>query len=530
MPNTVKPSDTADLEKLEIIVRKQRQEIQKLRQTLKATAAEKSSALEEAQALTHLGSWQWDVTTNVISWSDELYRIYGLKPQERQVGFEEFMSMIHPDDRERINAAIGVSFTTGQPFEFEHRIVLKNKKERVLHGLGKVIKDSKGKPLRMVGTSQDVTDRTSSELALNRSDERFRAVTKATHDLVYDLDLSSGVIWFNEALQTEYGYAHKPEANTTFEWWTSRIHPDDTLRVENDISELLQSDQQTWHAEYRFRKHDGAYAVVRNRAFVLRDHHDKPERIVGSLLDITEAKRLDKAKDEFISLVSHQLRTPLTIIRLHGNMLTDGIAGPLKPRQQEYVTKITSASIRLIKLVGDILNISRLELNRIKIESTPTDVNQLIKTYLEELAPMAQANCAAINFKPNPDLGLAPIDATVFGEIIHNLVGNALRYACAEDGKVDISFGKEKRGYLLTVRDNGIGIPSDAQSHIFERFYRASNATNIDGEGTGLGLYLVKLFIDNAGGKIWFKSVEGKGTTFFILFPPEGMKLRHSNP
>jgi signal transduction histidine kinase len=397
---TIKASELGEVDSkaLQQIINTQQQEIKKLQQALEAKVIERTTALEEAQALTHLGSWQWDVATGRIAWSDELYRIYGLPPQDHEVGFEEFMSMIHPADRARVSNIIGSSAQSAEPFEFEHRIILPDKTERVLHGMGKVITDPHGKPMRMLGTSQD----------------------------------------------------------------------------------------------------------------------------------ITEAHRLERAKDEFISLVSHQLRTPLTIIRLYGNMLTDGIAGPLEKKQAWYVNKITNASIRLIKLVGDILNISRLELNRIKIEAKPADANQLIQTHLEELAPIANSKGVTIRFTPEPNLGKTPIDATIFGEIIHNLAGNAVRYCRDKGGEVTVRFTKEARGYMLTVKDNGIGIPKAAQGHIFERFYRASNANKVDGEGTGPGLYLVKLFTETAGGQTWFTSAANKGTTFYVLFPPDGMVSRLS--
>lgn len=515
-------SATPAIKKLQATVREQQRQIAALKEALERGADERAEALADAQALTHLGSWQWDIATNDISWSDELYRIYGLKPQEHQVGFEEFLSMIHPDDRDMVNKTIGESFQSGKPFQFEHRIILPNKSVRALSGMGKVITDSKGKPIRMIGTSQDITERKEVERALQQSDQRFRSVTQATHDLVYDIDLINSSIWFNESLQTEYGYP-MATMGKSLTWWTSRIHHEDRARVQEQIRDLLASKQNALNSEHRFRKADGSYVIVRNRAFVLRDANGKPERITGSFLDITEAKRLDRAKDEFITLVSHQLRTPLTIIRLYGNMLTDGIAGQLSGDQQAYVDKITSASVRLIKLVGDILNISRLELNRIKIEASPTDANALIQSCIDELMPVAKAKAAQINFKPRSRMGLVPIDTTVFGEIVNNLIGNALRYVREDQGQVDVSFVKERRGYLLTVRDNGIGIPPSAQTHIFERFYRARNAVNADGEGTGLGLYLVKLFVDTAGGNIWFDSQEKKGTTFYVLFPPEGM-------
>ncbi len=365
------------------------QELREQNQALQLKAIDHSRALEEAQALTHLGSWQWDIATDVITWSDELYRIYGMRPQERVIGFEEFIELIHPDDRQDVQGIITTSFQTGQPFEFEHRIILPNGDERILKGMGKMVVDKTGKPLRMLGTSQDVT----------------------------------------------------------------------------------------------------------------------------------QAKQLDRAKDEFISLVSHQLRTPLTIIRIHGHLLEDGAAGPLDAKQETHIRTMTSASIRLIELVDDILSISRVTLNRIRINAEPTDINQFIQACADEATPMAQTKQATITFAPDKSLGKVSVDTTIFGEVLRNLISNAIRYAKKRDGHIAIRFTKEANNYLLTVRDDGIGIPQLDQDYVFERFYRANNAIVVDSEGNGLGLYIVKLFTEAAGGKIWLESTEGKGTTFFVSLP-----------
>ncbi len=498
-------------------------ELRERNSTLEATEAERRRALEEAQALTHLGSWEWDVTGGTITWSDELYRIYGLKPQEREIGFEEFMGMIHVDDRERVQTIINTSYQTGQPFEFEHRILMPaTGRQRTLMGMGKVITDASGQVLRMLGTSQDVTERKAAETALHQSDKRFRSVISATHDLIYDLDLQDHSMWFNEVLQTDYGYS-KQAIQPTLDWWLSLMHPDEVEQLKDQFRALLQSRCTTWSGECRVLKADGNFALVRNRAFIVRDATGKPERVVGSCLDITEARQLERAKDEFISLVSHQLRTPLTIIRLYGNMLTDGIVGPLTKPQFSYVQKMTGASVRLIKLVGDILNISRMELNRIKIDAVPSDVNELIQGCLDELAPIIATKSTRVSFIPQPGLKRVPVDTTLFCEIVHNLVGNALRYGKAKDGSIVVSFTRGKRGYALKVTDDGQGIPAIDQAHVFERFYRAQNAAAVDSEGSGLGLYMVKLFTEAAGGKTRLKSIEGQGTTFTISLPPEGM-------
>ncbi len=374
-------------------IRAQQKEIEALTQLLHSKTNDHTRALEEAQALTHLGSWEWDIANDTIGWSDELYRIYGMKPQEREIDFVEFIQLIHPEDREEVQGIIGSAFASGEPFEFEHRIILPSRSVRILRGMGKTIKDEAGAPIRMLGTSQD----------------------------------------------------------------------------------------------------------------------------------ITHAKQLDKAKDEFLSLVSHQLRTPLTIIRIHGNILEDGIAGRLEHKQENHVRTMTSASIRLIGLVDDILSISRLTLDKIKVRTQAIDPNSLIVSCLEEVTPFKKARNAEIEFTPDTSLGLIPIDTVIFGEVLRNLVTNSIRYSKTIDAKITISFTRENDKYLLRVSDNGIGIPVADQAYIFDRFYRANNATVFDSEGSGLGLYIVKLFIEAVGGSVRFESTEDVGTEFFVTFPGEGM-------
>ena len=393
IPLATGAAEAGENAQLRSVLEELRTENQRLQHVLATKTSDHNRALEEAQALTHLGSWEWDTSADRITWSDELYRIYGMKPQERNIGFGEFLELIHPEDRDMVNETITAAFKNGQPFEFEHRIILPSGKERILKGMGKSVKDESGAMLRMLGTSQD----------------------------------------------------------------------------------------------------------------------------------ITQAKQLDRAKDEFISLVSHQLRTPLSIVRLHGSVLQDGMAGALTEKQETHVRTMTSASVRLIELVDDILRISRISLNRLKVTTEPTDPNELIKARVDEAKPIAAEKGMVINFTPNTTLGLVPIDKTIFGEILHNLISNAVRYASENNGIMTVRFEKKRSRYLLSVEDNGIGIPVEDQVHIFERFYRASNANAVDSSGSGLGLYIVKLFVDAIGGTISLKSTVGEGTTFYVSFPARGM-------
>lgn len=360
---------------------------------------------------------------------------------------------------------------------------------------------------------------------LRVSNERFELVAKATQDLIYDIDLTTGTMAWNDTLYDAYGYKRSTKTQT-MEWWTDHIHTDDALKVSLSIDHIFSGEVRVLENEYRFQNADGSYRYVRDRAFVVRDNKGEPLRLIGSMLDVTKQKELDRAKDEFISLVSHQLRTPLTAIRLFTEMLTAGHAGKLGNKQQNYLEKIDISTKRMIQLVSDILNISRMELGHVKVEPVPTDINALILSHIDEVEPLAKAKDVTITFKPSRKLTDALIDPVMFGQFVHNLLTNAIRYSRPDNAKVTVSFKARADGYLLAVKDNGIGIPAKSQERIFERFYRAENAVKTEGEGTGLGLYLLKIISESVGGKIWFESQLGKGTTFYVQIPLAGMRAR----
>jgi signal transduction histidine kinase len=234
--------------------------------------------------------------------------------------------------------------------------------------------------------------------------------------------------------------------------------------------------------------------------------------------------RLKKTEDQFISLVSHQLRTPLTSIRLFSEMLSGGEVGKLNEKQADYMSNIHVSTLRMIRLVGDILNVSRLELNRLKVDSLPTEISSLIQSCIDEVKPLAAGTGIKIVLNEiKPDASNIKIDQNLFAQVLHNLLTNAIRYSNSDGGKIDVSFMKKGKAYVLKVADNGIGIPKEAQGSIFKRFYRAENAKLAVGEGTGLGLNLVKLILEQSGCSINFDSEIYKGTTFYVTIPQSGM-------
>lgn len=243
------------------------------------------------------------------------------------------------------------------------------------------------------------------------------------------------------------------------------------------------------------------------------------------LRNTSKERQIDKAKTEFVSLASHQLRTPLSTINWYVEMLLANNLGMFTPKQNQYLNEVYNASKRMVRLVNSILNVSRLELGTFMIEPRLNSIIEIVKACVNQLTiQVAEKNITISQIYDDTIVSL-PLDEKLLSVVIQNLISNSIKYS-NEGGKIEISIKKEGETLLITVSDTGIGIPLVQQIHIFEKLFRADNAKLIDSDGSGLGLYIAKEVVEHSGGKIWFISEEGKGTTFFIQYPLTGMERK----
>ncbi len=269
---------------------------------------------------------------------------------------------------------------------------------------------------------------------------------------------------------------------------------------------------------------------IQNRYYELyivpvKDYGRKNVGVAFIIHDITQRKQIEKMKSEFVSITSHQLRTPLTAIKLFSDMLVNGNIGNLTKKQKEYVNNIRQSTERMIKLVNDLLNISRIESGRIAINPQPVDLIELIESVIESIRPLSNNKRVKIIFnKPKRKWPKINLDQNLIRQVVNNLIVNAVRYSY-DGGKVEISLHKYLSKYILIkVKDYGIGISKKQQDKIFQKFFRTDAAVKHVADGSGLGLYVSKMIIEASGGKIWFKSKKNKGTTFYVMLPFSGMK------
>jgi len=274
-----------------------------------------------------------------------------------------------------------------------------------------------------------------------------------------------------------------------------------------------------------YQNRSGKKFAVAMAATPLREE----EGIVGAVVvfrDVTEEKKLDESRTSFISIASHQLRTPLTSIRWFVEMLMAGDAGPLSKDQKHFVSQIYESADRMIDLVNLLLQIARVEAGRVRIEPARTDFKTVSDSVAFSLQAQLNEKEQTIEVKTSRDpMPLIPMDQEVVWNVIQNLLTNAIRYS-PKKGVISV-FITDKGDFLeYSVKDSGIGIPESQQSRVFEKFFRADNAIREIPEGSGLGLALVKSLVEGWGGKVWFESKEGAGTIFYFTVPIEGMKRK----
>lgn len=250
------------------------------------------------------------------------------------------------------------------------------------------------------------------------------------------------------------------------------------------------------------------------------------KNIIGAVIvveDVTSERLVEQMRKEIVAITSHQLRTPLSVIKGNIEMILSGDYGKLKPDQQEVLGEALKGNERMIRLVNDLMDVNKITEGRLGLKLEPLGVDGIIAEVAEMESGVAKNNSIKFEYKaPAKALPKIMLDAIRIRQVFQNLIDNAIKYT-PHDGKGRVAVKLEKSGEdaaIFTVSDNGAGIPADEQEKIFERFFRASNASRIDpGGGTGLGLFIAKSITEFHDGKLWFESVEGKGTTFYVTLP-----------
>ena len=355
--------------------------------------------------------------------------------------------------------------------------------------------------------------------------DKIAAILESIGDAVFVVDKNYKINVFNKVAEELSGFTEAEALGKTYTDVLNFIFESDKKPNEKFIKESIETGtitSMTNHTMLVNRK--GIEIPVSDSAAPLKDDKGNVIGCVVVFRDVTRERDIDKAKTEFVSLASHQLRTPLSAINWYSEMLDAGDAGKLNKEQKEFVAEINNGSKRMVELVNSLLNVSRIDVGTFAIDPKPTDIVDVAKSLVKEMEVTIVEKELKLNEKYEK-IPITPLDPNLIRIVIQNILSNAIKYSESKK-EVTIEITKDAENINISIADQGFGIPKAQQGKIFEKLFRADNVRQKDVEGTGLGLYIVKSIVETSGGKISFVSEENKGTTFYVSIPLTGMKKK----
>ncbi|MFS8130465.1 MAG: ATP-binding protein [Candidatus Dojkabacteria bacterium] len=355
--------------------------------------------------------------------------------------------------------------------------------------------------------------------------DKISAILESIGDAVFVVDSDYKINVFNKVSEQLSGYSAEEALGKKYTDILKFIYEDGKKPNEKFIKDSMENGEITSMSNHTLLvNRKGIEIPVSDSAAPLKDNEGSVIGCVVVFRDVTKERDIDKAKTEFVSLASHQLRTPLSAINWYTQMLTDGDAGKVTKQQKEFLDEIANGSRRMVDLVNSLLNVSRIDVGTFAIEPKPTDIVDVSKSLVKEMAVTVKAKELNIIEKYDK-IPVTPLDPNLIRIVIQNILSNAIKYSDPKK-EIDISISKDDKNINLEIADQGYGIPKAQQGKIFEKLFRADNVRQKDVEGTGLGLYIVKSIVETSGGQIRFVSEENKGTTFYVSIPLTGMKKK----
>ncbi len=350
--------------------------------------------------------------------------------------------------------------------------------------------------------------------------KKIATIIESIGDGVFVIDNNHNIIVFNQTASKISGFSEKEALGKNYKKILKFIFEKDGKINDKFIKDAIRlGSVQEMTNHTLIVKKDGTKIPVADSSSPIKDADGNVIGCVVVFRDVTKEREVDQLKSDFVSIASHQLRTPLTGIRWVSERLLKN-SKTLPKKEREYVDDINLSTKKLSRLVDDLLNVSRIEGGNISIKPQEINLNEFINSYIEETRPLITKKNIDFTFKNELKKQEVYTDPSALRNIIQSLVSNAIEYT-PQNGKVFISLEKSKTkgNFLIKIKDTGIGIPPKNQATIFEKFTRGDNAQQMKTDGTGFGLFITKQTVEMLKGEIRFESILDKGTTFYVTLP-----------
>lgn len=476
-----------------------------------------AAARDQAERMAHLGFWRWDVLSNRVTWSDELYRIYGTSPDGFGASFEGYLSRVHSDDRERVRGVLTGALRDRVAASFGERIVRPGGEVRYLHSWAAVSVDELGVAREMFGTCLDLTELVETAAELRRSEAWLYRALAAARVGLWDWDRASGRVRWSPGFEALYGVTSE-RFGSSYDDALARVAEEDRAAVKASLDAALASGSE-FRVEHRVRWPDGTVRWVASHGTIERDEGGQASRMSGSVVDITALKEAheerERAREALLHTqkldaigrlaagVAHDIKNFLSIVDMSSIALSQRVGGD--PTLVELVTNIHLASARAAALTRQLLTLGAQQAPQL----AELDLAEVIGAMTPLLrAAVPPSVVLETRFAPAP----AFVDRRQVEQLVVNLVMNA-RDAMPEGGTLAIATATAGDEVSLEVRDTGTGMTPDVQARIFEPFFTTRE------HGSGVGMATVRDLVAQSRGRIDVTSAPGAGTTVRVVLP-----------
>jgi len=472
-------------------------------------------ALRLAIEAASFGTWYIHSGTREFITDSRLKELFGYLPDE-PLTIEQTLEQITEEYRGYVSEKLEAAIYNNGDYDVTYSVIgLHDNRLRWLRAIGNLKADATGDFSAFTGVVMDITDQVQSRISLESAYEQLRLSKEAAQLGFFDLDLNKKTMEWDSRCRELFGISHNEEVNYEKDF-VNGLYVEDRKRILDIISDVFikSISEGIYDVEYRtVGPQDQKLRWVRAKGQVYFDQNKNPIRFIGSVLDITEQKQDEQRKNDFIGMVSHELKTPLTSINGYIQILKNKVN---KEEQliNNLLAKANKQTLKMIKMINGFLNVSRLESGKILIEYSHFDLALLFQEIEEEV----------LTSYPTHRLLFAPVQETWVNadkdkitQVIENLISNAVKYSPLES-IIHIACVASDGTAMISVQDFGFGIDSEDLPKLFDRFYRVkTHAFNIS--GFGIGLYLCSEIINRHHGKLWVKSETGSGSTFYFTLP-----------
>src|SRR5688572_9381091 len=502
------------------------------RRRLEATVAElrqSDALLRLAERTAGAGIWEvFDMTGGNARWSEKCHRLYGTDPAAYRPSLTANLVLIHPDDREAVRVAVRESIETRSEYSAEFRVQHQELGQRWIWEVGKAEYDGGGKPIRMAGIAVDSTARKAAEERVRESEAQFRAIADFAPAKLWITDAAGRCTYFSPKW---YAFSGRTPEQDLGLGWSELLHPEDRPIVEETFAQASR-DRVAFSLDVRFRRKDGVYRWSSDAGVPRFDEAGAFLGYVGVVIDVHERKCFeddlrdaDRRKDEFLATLAHELRNPLMPIRsgLHVMRLAERDSVTMAQARDMLDRQVA----QMVRLIDDLLDVSRITSGKIELRKEWINLHDVVQSAVETTRPLIDSLGHELSVSLPAEPILLEADLTRHAQIFSNLLQNTAKYS-ERGGWISLTGRLGGDQAVVSVRDEGIGIPDELLPHVFDLFVQGDRSKERSQGGLGIGLTLVKRLVEMHGGTVIAHSDgAGHGSEFVVTIPT--LKLPESD-